>query len=317
MKHLLGVLRHGRELRHLGVALDTNELSATTRAFALRRDGSHVPVLHVPTALHPLTFALWADAHAVDDAVALRMTAGTDASSRNQTPDATISLRVASTIDVAGLRITLYQPRRASNRFAPMPQRWWAYALAWRSARRTVRKPGGLGMTALELRALDCYYTWPRPVYLVSVRHAKNSNIFPMDLVGPFGMDRFTLALRNTSPSVQTMRESRRVVLSVARAEWKQRAYALGAHHRRASIDPATLAFPLAPSPTFGFLSPADAPGIREVEIEDCATLGSHTFFVARTVHLDPPPDDVRRFAHVSGIFAAWRARTGTPFVEA
>jgi flavin reductase (DIM6/NTAB) family NADH-FMN oxidoreductase RutF len=314
---LLTTLRRGRELRHLPVALDAHGL-AMTRAIAVRSNGTETPVLHVPVALRPLTFALWSSGAAVEDAVALLMVDARAASSGTQ-PDrvARIELRRDVRIDLAGTHIVLYRAASATNRFQRVPRRWWTYILASRSAWRTMKQPGGLGMTALELRALDCYYVWPRPVYVVSVQQGNRSNIFPMDLVGPLDGDRFTLALRNTSPSVDTMRASGQVTLSVAPADWKERVYALGAHHRRASIEPAELPFALARSPVFGHPVPDGLPGGREVEIIESVAIGSHTLFMTRTIHRTEPPPATRRLAHVSALFAAWRARSGEPLVEA
>jgi hypothetical protein len=53
---------------------------------------------------------------------------------------------------------------------------------------------------------LQVLYISPRPVVLVSVDDGVNANMFPMDLVGPIHGGGFTLALRNTSPSVQTLK---------------------------------------------------------------------------------------------------------------
>ena len=61
---------------------------------------------------------------------------------------------------------------------------------------------------------LQVLYISPRPVVLVSVDDGVNANMFPMDLVGPIHGGGFTLALRNTSPSVQTLRTARRAALA-------------------------------------------------------------------------------------------------------
>jgi flavin reductase (DIM6/NTAB) family NADH-FMN oxidoreductase RutF len=315
LKRLLRLLRDGRDLRHLPVALDP-AAAAVTRAHVLRAGGSMLPVLHVPVALHDLTIAIEADDGPVNDAEALVMTDARHPVESAVAPGARIELDRAQPIEIAGSRVATWRVLGASNRFAPRARRTASYLLASRHARRRMRKAGGLAMTPLELRALDCYYVWPRPVYLVSVKHGDRSNLFPMDLVGPFGEDRFTLALRNTSPSVETIRESGRVALSIAPAAWKERVYALGAHHRRLSIEPAELPFGLVPSPVFGLPLPDGTPLHREIEILDAALIGSHTFFMGRTVWAGDgvmPP----QLAHVSGLFAAWRARTGAPFTEA
>lgn len=357
---LLSDLRHGRDLRHMPVALRSGDRSAVV-AIVERRDGSWSRVEHVPVALHPLTIALRSDDGPLDDAVRLLMrhigdpAAGerrddpasdgrdrsTDAhrhggsSARADAhgprdgsagigangPDgssAMITLGPSRPLEIGGLRLSLCEPATGKNGFQPQPHRAWTYLLAWRRAMKIRGTPGGLGMSARELRALDCYYVWPRPVHLVGVRHGDRSNLFPMDLVGPLGDGRFTLALRTRSPSVETMKESRRVVLSVAPAAWKDTVYQLGAHHRRTSIDTAALPFRLRSSRNFDLPVPDAAPGYLEIDIQDALAIGSHTFFVGTVIHTEhAAPDRVAQLAHVSALYAGWRRRRGDPFLDA
>ncbi len=323
----MGAIRNGRELRHVPIALDCHAPAVVT-ALAVRSNGVVTPVRHVPVALHPLAFALYAGSDPVDDATELVLIdASTGGGSGSVRPDhaqhllpehaARLAVRRTGDIDIAGMRIVLYEPLAATNGFQTVPRRWWTYALAGRAAARSRRTAQGLGMSALELRALDCYYVSPRPVYVVAVQHLDRSNLFPMDLVGPLTDDRFTLALRTTSPSVVTMRVSRRVVLSIAPASWKDTVYTLGAHHKRASIDASELPFRLGKSRTFALAVPEGVPGYREIEILAEEAIGSHTFFVGRIVYLEEWSDPTAQLAHVSGLFAAWRNATGRPLEPA
>ena len=170
-------------------------------------------------------------------------------------------------------------------------------------------------MSYRDLRSLNAYYVWPRPVFLVSVRHENNSNLFPMDLVGAVGPSVFLMALRRTSPSVELMCRSRRVVVSSAPAMYKEFAYALGAHHRQASIDWAALPFEVRPSEHFQLLHPNAALRVRELEITDFHEVGSHMFFMTRVVQ-DETKEDTRQFCHVSDMYATWRDLQGRGFVS-
>lgn len=317
MRQLLRDLRHGRDLRHMPVALEAGDRSAVA-ALAERRDGSRRSVMHVPVSLSPFIMGTADEGDTPDDAVSIVFT---DASSDRRNVDraeARIRVRSIGNLELAGTALRLFRPHGASNAFEALPRRYWKYALAWRKASRERHGTGGLKMDASDLRALDCYYVWPRPVYLVGVRHENDSNLFPMDLVGPMGDGAFCLALRTTSPSVRTMIDSGRAVLSTTPGTWKDRAYALGAHHRRLSIDPAALPFSLRSSRHFGLPVPEGVPGYMEIELLESTPIGSHTFFVGRIAHQETVDDTpTPQLGHVSALYAAWRARRGEPFREA
>jgi hypothetical protein len=173
----------------------------------------------------------------------------------------------------------------------------------------------GFRMSNTAVQQLMLFYLRPRPVVLISVDDGVSSNLFPMDLIGPL-RESFTLALRNTSPSVATMRSSRRVALSDVALRLQPSVYRLGKHHRIACIDWAQLPFPAARSPRFGLTVPADAQRLREFAIEDWRELGSHTFFRCRQVS-DQKLGDEPLLHHTCGLHRAWRQRRGPlPWLE-
>src|SRR4029078_3308462 len=96
-------------------------------------------------------------------------------------------------------------------------------------------------------------------VVLVSVDDGTRGNLFPMDLIGPVSPDRFTLALRNTSPSVEVMKVTRRVALSDMPSALTPVIYKLGEHHKKQSIDWGSLPFQTARSRMLHLPSPAHA----------------------------------------------------------
>jgi flavin reductase (DIM6/NTAB) family NADH-FMN oxidoreductase RutF len=160
------------------------------------------------------------------------------------------------------------------------------------------------------------FYMLPRPVYLVSVRHADAGNLFPMDLVGPLGDDAFLLALRLTSPAVETIRAAGRIVVSGAPARLKPAAYALGTHHKARSIDWDTLPLAVAPSPTFGIPAPVEATSRRELVVEQCQPVGSHMLFTTSVVNSTEAGDE-EQLCHLSDMYARWRAAQGRSFSPA
>ena len=171
------------------------------------------------------------------------------------------------------------------------------------------RHDGGFQMSNSAAQQLMLFYLRPRPVVLVSVDDGVNDNLFPMDLIGTLE-DRFTLALRTTSPSVATMRASRRVVLSDIALRLQHTVYGLGRHHRLARIDWNSLPFAIVRSPEFGLRVPAEAQRLRECSIESWQEVGSHSFFVCRVV-TDRTLGNEPRLHHTCGIHRVYRQRTG------
>ena len=160
------------------------------------------------------------------------------------------------------------------------------------------------------------FYICPRPVVLVSVDDGSHSNLFPMDLIGPVSSDRFTLALRSTSPSIPTMKSARRVALSDVPARDYATAYKLGVHHKNALLDWEHLPFEIRRSRDFSLPYPAIALRVREIEILDFDTVGSHTFFITR-IASEHSAGNAPQFFHTSGIYQHFRSSNGRPFPPA
>jgi flavin reductase (DIM6/NTAB) family NADH-FMN oxidoreductase RutF len=137
-----------------------------------------------------------------------------------------------------------------------------------------------------------------------------------MDLIGPLGPDLFSLALRSTSPSVETLKSARRVALSDIGYCDVNTAYALGVHHRQLQMRFDQLPFAIHRSARFDLPVPAIALGVRELEIIDHATMGSHTFFVCRIVAEGTPREGVP-LCHTSGMYQYFRTRRRTPLPAA
>ena len=171
-------------------------------------------------------------------------------------------------------------------------------------------------MPAEAVQQQMIFYICPRPVVLVSVDDDSHSNLFPMDLIGPVSSDRFTLALRSTSPSIATMKSARRVVLSDVPARDYATAYKLGIHHKKKMVDWDHLPFEIQRSSNFSLPYPSIALRVREIEILDFDTVGSHTLFVTR-IESEHSAEDDAQFFHTSGIYQHFRSCNGRPFPPA
>ncbi|HEY1865613.1 MAG TPA: hypothetical protein VGG55_00985 [Candidatus Acidoferrales bacterium] len=217
--------------------------------------------------------------------------------------------------NTSGAAIGLFEVRRGTHRCVRWPYRPWNSWLQNRRMRKNT-DPNNFFMPPDAVQQQMIFYICPRPVVLVSVDDASHSNLFPMDLIGPVSSDRFTLALRSTSPSIPTMKRARRLALSDVPARAYAAAYKLGIHHKNAMVEWDHLPFEILRSGNFSLRYPAIALRVREVEILDFDTIGSHTFFVSRIASEVSAGDDAQ-FFHTSGIYQHFRRCNGRPFPPA
>jgi flavin reductase (DIM6/NTAB) family NADH-FMN oxidoreductase RutF len=216
--------------------------------------------------------------------------------------------------NTAGVRIGLFEVVHGRHYCAHWLRRAWDSWMYQHAVRNT--PPEKLLMVPTAVEQLMVFSLCPRPVFFVSVDDGQHSNIFPMDLVGPLLAARFTLALRNTSPSVETIKNARKVALSDAPGTACQIAYQLGTHHKKQEIDWDTLPFKIRRSREFSLPVPEISLRVREVEILDFQSIGSHTLFVGR-ICSDESLTAGAQLCHTSGIHQRLRTRHKRPFEEA
>jgi flavin reductase (DIM6/NTAB) family NADH-FMN oxidoreductase RutF len=223
-----------------------------------------------------------------------------------------LQLQHMRTWNTSGVAIGLFEVRRGTHRCVRWPYRPWNRWLQNRRMRKNT-DPNNFFMPPEAVQQQMIFYICPRPVVLVSVDDGSHSNLFPMDLIGPVSSDRFTLALRSTSPSITAMKSARRVVLSDVAARDYATAYKLGVHHKNVMVQWDHLPFEIRRSSNFSLPYPAIALRVREIEILDFDTIGSHTFFVGQIASEHRVGHDAQ-FFHTSGIYQHFRSCNGRPF---
>jgi flavin reductase (DIM6/NTAB) family NADH-FMN oxidoreductase RutF len=264
----------------------------------LRTSGNSIDVSsnHVIASLVPLTIAVGQDGITEGELGFFDRRTGRELG--------TLRVRRSPAGTIAGESLSLLEVHGGRHNCLPVGLRAWQRLLQARW-----RHDGGFRMSNTAVQHLMLFYLCPRPVTLVSVDDGVNNNLFPMDLIGKL-RDRFTLALRNTSPSVATMRRSRRVALADVALDLLKTVYGLGKHHQLARIDWSSLPFESARSAEYGLRVPAGAQRIRECSIESVSEVGSHTFFVCRIVS-DQMLGTQPRLHHTCGIHRVYRQKAG------
>ena len=279
---------------------------------ATARGGFDVTRTAVVASLRPLTLAVGLEVEQVAAVEAQRRPQlhFVDLESRRTVGE--LHLQHVRYWSTAGITVGFFEIRHGSQRCVRWPYRSWNRWLQNRRMRANA-DPNNFCMPAEAVQQQMIFYICPRPVVLVSVDDGSHSNLFPMDLIGPVAQDRFTLALRSTSPSIAAMKTARRVALSDVPAREYATAYKLGIHHKNVKVEWDQLPFEIRRSREFSLRCPAIALRVRELEVLDFDVIGSHTFFVTR-VASDQSAGGDTQFFHTSGIYQHFRSRQGRPF---
>jgi hypothetical protein len=93
-------------------------------------------------------------------------------------------------------------------------------------------------------------------------------------------------------------------------------AYKLGIHHKNVKVEWDQLPFEVRRSREFSLPYPSIALRVRELQILDFDTIGSHTFFVTQ-VASEASAEEAAQFFHTSGIYQHFRSCNGRPFPRA
>jgi|SRR6185312_544148 len=195
---------------------------------------------------------------------------------------------------------------RGSSNYCLSRAQLWAHHLHLAYTRWRARNPDRL--TPREAHSIIVFFICPRPVVLVSVLGHAGGNVFPMNLMGPAGDGLFAFALSSKRHAAPIVARAGRLAISNVPLEHAQLAKSLGRNHLKDSIDMTRLPFSSRLSPTLRFPVPEFASRVRELEVQSCEKLGSHTFFLARVLN-DAGFSEAPEFFYVHGIYQAWRAR--------
>jgi flavin reductase (DIM6/NTAB) family NADH-FMN oxidoreductase RutF len=216
-------------------------------------------------------------------------------------------IRVApkTVLPLAGSELIVFNVLGSSNYCLPRPRLWAHFASQAFSNWRNL-KSFDVKMTALEMRAAMVTFVRPHPLGLVSLVGKAGGNIFPMNLMGDLGNGYFAFALKDSRRAAHLIEGAGRIALSSVPMPLCSIAFQYAINHTKESIDWEQLPFALKLSKEFRIPVPASAPRVREMAVEQVHRLGSHTFFVARTISDERLSDELQ--VHViHGFYQHWR----------
>jgi flavin reductase (DIM6/NTAB) family NADH-FMN oxidoreductase RutF len=217
-----------------------------------------------------------------------------------------IGLRPSSLITVGNQELGLFHVRNYRN-YCQCKARLWARYLQY-AYQRSRTSHSDVPITAAEVHAMIVFYICPRPVVLVSATDGSANNMFPINLMGTIGGGYFAFALKSNTPASALVERSGFAALSSVPMEQTFLAFSFGKNHRKKSIDWNQLPFPIRRSAKLGLPVPGFSLRIREMQIEATRKVGSHTLFLAQTLH-DEHLADGPEFFVVHGLYQAYRVQ--------
>ena len=289
----------------VGQAQPQEEISVWLHGFGAPRD---VTRCHGPLSVIPCTLWIAFDKEEVPgDEECSRMSLRFRENSERQKPLGELGLRCTHRFQAGSSAILVFEPRTAVSHCHPA-LRLHAHILLqiWKQ-RRSQSK---IKLSSLELRAMSVLFTCPRPISLVSVAKAGRENMFPLNVMSDVNEEYFAFALTASKIPAQFLQRAGRFALSVTPIEQAPVAFALSANHNVPSIEFRDLPFATRLSQILRLPVPTFSPRVRELEIESVYRVGSHSFFLARTLS-DERLGSGAEFSVVHGFYQAWRLHHG------
>lgn len=217
-----------------------------------------------------------------------------------------IEIKLKSILPVEEHTMALFEAVQAHNLCISSP-RLAAHDLFNRYAARKNREKNEVKVSQLGSACNAIGFICPRPVVLVSVQDGDLGSIFPMNLLGSLGGDYFAFALTSRRKAAPLVERIGRVALSTVPLNHAPTARKLAGNHYSQSIDWTQLPFALQTSKKLGLPVPEFAIRVHELQVCNAQALGSHTFFLAKVLHVETHSIQPE-FNMIHGHYAAYRS---------
>jgi flavin reductase (DIM6/NTAB) family NADH-FMN oxidoreductase RutF len=170
------------------------------------------------------------------------------------------------------------------------------------------KRPNKENVPNLDFQCNAVTFICPRPVVLVCVANRDRGNVFPMNLLGDLGNDYFAFALNSRKQASPAVRRVQHLTVSTVPFDKKNIVRQLGKNHYQESIAWDELPLQLQHTHEFDVPSPEFAIRTKELQVLETLSLGSHDFFLAKTIR-DLTKSSEQEFCMIHGFYSAYRNR--------
>ncbi|RYY65842.1 MAG: hypothetical protein EOO12_05900 [Chitinophagaceae bacterium] len=166
---------------------------------------------------------------------------------------------------------------------------------------------GNVHLPGNRYQQVQVAYALPRSVCLISVCSDGGCNLFPTDLHGPVGNDRYLISLRIGGKACAQVEEAGELLLAQMAPAQAGLVYSLGRNHMRPLRPAGELPF----SGTFcGLPVPEGAARLRHLRLRGAQDAGIHRLLLF-DVAAERAGHQQGHLAHVHAAYATWRLRHG------
>jgi flavin reductase (DIM6/NTAB) family NADH-FMN oxidoreductase RutF len=172
--------------------------------------------------------------------------------------------------------------------------------------RKNGRRAGEMQVSTLDTQCNAVTFICPRPVVLVCVVDGFRGNVFPMNLLGDLGGNYFAFALNGERQAAPLVERLGRLTLSTVPLSKSPIVRELGKNHYLNPIPLEEVPFALQQSGGLDIPFPEFAIRVRELQVLEVRSLGSHNFFLAKTTR-ETINMSGQEFHMIHGFYAARR----------
>lgn len=268
--------------------------------------------LHAFVGYHPLILALPSVPGAGQDVIEILFTDKTLQPNELFSKKDAIAWLQLKKIDAPAFRCpatSFYEGLRGGHRFISAASQY----LVSLNNRLFNRKKGNVFLHANLYKQVQIAYSLPRNISLITVGQGNSFNLFPTDLHGVPGNDKYIISLRFAGKACRQVENAGKILLTQVDPRFYKTVYGLGKNHMQDLKPAENFPFSGRLSEIYRLPVPESALSYRELELLDTFNHGIHKLMHFKVLHHHVATEGGEALSHVHNVYATWRHNKGLP----